>query len=203
METLIGNIWKIAKKSDVICVGTNIGWRKDGTNVMGAGLAKQVVKKFPAISKQYGALCQKFGEETPTVIYKAPDSISVFGFAMCPTKPLNNATPWLSWRNESALWLIEKSARELAEAIPQLESSDVPDMQIPYDGRILVTMLGCGNGGLQESIVEPKLHEILTSPRCFLVKLNAKLKALPSFNKDKIKKEVEQIFGKPKDPDAI
>ena len=54
MQTANGDIWNVEPKDAWIVVPTNVGWKRDGSNVMGAGLAKQARLKFKQLPYDYG-----------------------------------------------------------------------------------------------------------------------------------------------------
>jgi len=72
-----------------------------------------------------------------------------------PVKPLNEAQPWLSWRNKADLALIERSAWQLSEW--------------PGNTPIYIPMVGCGNGRQDVKVVLPLLERHLSSERFILV----------------------------------
>lgn len=153
MRETYGDIWRFHPQGWVV-IPTNIGWRtRDGSNVMGAGLARQASVRFPQLAMLYGGLCKHHGALTPSLAM--PDDRVV----MFPVKPLNRAAPHLSWQQGASLHLIRRSAQELAEIEPTL-AGDV----------IAVPWVGCGNGGLSTRDVYPILWDALRSDRFVLVK---------------------------------
>lgn len=144
-----GDIWAYVG-SHLLVIPTNIGWRKESfENVMGRGLALQAAKKYPKFPSWYGLQCRALGVATPVLVY--PDA-PLIAF---PTKPLNGGKPWMSWQSKSDLGLIERSARQLAA--------------FPTDHPIAVSMVGCGNGGLDMSQVRPILDRHLSDDRFTLI----------------------------------
>lgn len=170
MRDWSGDIWDYFKKAFIV-IPTNIGYKAPnkktgvpGPNVMGRGLAQQAAERVPELPAVYGAFCAKFGEETEVTFDLTT------GLVLFPTKPMGK-NPSMSWKNNSTIELVEKSARELAamtymtrelfakhEHAAQLKSNDV-----------YVPLVGCGNGGLLESEVVPLLKSILTDDRFILV----------------------------------
>lgn len=144
-----GSIWAYEKTHDLV-IPTNIGWRaRDQANVMGRGLALQAAKKYPDFQLWFGKECAVRQQETPVLRYPGGPLIAF------PVKPLNPAAPWLSWKSKADLNLIERSARQLAELKP---------------GRpIAVSMVGCGNGGLEMSEVRPILDRYLSRDEFTLI----------------------------------
>ncbi len=153
MRTVHGDIWDYYDPpKTAIVIPTNIGWKNNYENVMGAGLAKEASRRFKNLAYRYGRWCSEYGAEAPTVF--AED----LGVILFPTKPLNTRAPYLSWRNSSELPLIEKSLRELVELKPKHPALET----------IFVPLVGCGNGGLSESDVLPLMASQLAAD-CFLL----------------------------------
>lgn len=132
MNNYIGNIWDL-HSTHYIVIPTNIGWTKEGKNVMGAGLAKQAAQRFPELPKKYGNAC-KLGEDAAFCI-ALKERLVLF-----PVKPLNKQQPWLSWKNKADLDLIEQSCIKLKDFIGR-----------PF----AMPLVGCGNGGLSQDQVLP------------------------------------------------
>lgn len=142
-----GNIWDYLPCRYTIVIPTNIGWKKNGENVMGAGLAAQAKLKYPDfplwLGRQYEAGFR---------------SVQCFKGILCafPVKPLIEAKPFLSWQNSADPNLIEKSAQELSTTGWE---------------KVALPLVGCGNGGLKRDVVIPILEKYLTDDRFVLVEL--------------------------------
>jgi len=139
-RVLFGDIWDHRRTRDWVVIPTNIGWKQDRTAVMGRGLAKQAHRLCAPLPAWYGRLCAEHGAEIPTLAH--PD----WRFILFPTKPMNAKQPWMSWRGPSTLERIEQSCEELLTLIPQLRR-----------GRVLMPLVGCGNGGLAPEDILPHL----------------------------------------------
>jgi len=151
IKTEIGSIWAYEKTHDLV-IPVNIGWRmSDHSNVMGRGLALQAARKYPDFPFWFGRECEVWKEETPTLGYPEAHLIAF------PVKPLNAAAPWLSWKSKADLKLIERSAQQLAD--------------LKVNRPVAVSMVGCGNGGLEMSEVRPILDHYLSADRFTLVLL--------------------------------
>lgn len=158
MKVVGGDIWDYEGKALVV-VPTNIGWKKSGENVMGAGLAKQLVGRHPDLPLWYGEFCRANGADTPVVVHEG------YGLVMFPTKRLIPQTPWLSWQNKSSMELIERSARQLSE--------------LPGEQEIVLPLVGCGNGGLLAEAVLPLLEKYLSGDRFTVVDSYIRRCAIP------------------------
>lgn len=144
MKEVVSDIWAF-RKTHWICITTNAGWKVNGDNVMGAGLAKQASSRFPMLARRYGAFCRMNPGAAKLYPYKSYENWLI----MYPTKALNPDVPHLSWRSKSSIELIEKCAVELVEFA---KTSERP---------IAVPALGCRNGGLNVHDVLDVLYKYL------------------------------------------
>ena len=147
MNIIYGNVWKEAARAHgTVVVPTNIGYKFDAIAVMGAGVAKQAADMFPDLPKWYGGLCKQYLDKTP--VFQFNREIIVF-----PTKPLNHQSPQLSWKSNSSLDLIARSAAELRN----------------FTGQIFLPLVGCGLGEQPIDLVIPILDYFLVAKRFVLV----------------------------------
>lgn len=173
MEKLQGDIWEIASYDDYIVVPTNEGWRKsNGENIMGAGLAKQAAEHYPGLPKWYGGVIKETiqkDDKLPGVILFPEARLIMF-----PVKPYNAHSPHLSWQGPASLALISKSCDQLARrfgSLPLQALRRSAAVESDPDPRILVPLVGCGNGKLPREIVEPVLEHCLGKAPFVLVTL--------------------------------
>lgn len=150
-------------------VPTNLGWRKDGANVMGAGVAKQATERYPELAAKYGGICRAIEAGcSPTVAGKVSDEwkgglIARYqDLILLPVKPLNEEKPWLSWQQEARLDLVTESVRELA----------IWDDAGFLDRHTVLPMVGCGNGKLPPTKVLPILFHFLGERENFTLIIN-------------------------------
>jgi hypothetical protein len=141
MNILRANIWSYHPEHWIV-IPTNIGWKKNGENVMGRGLAQQAAAKFPGLASWYGQVCR---DDAPRTWVKMCIKHSLLMF---PVKPLG-ADPSMAWKQKAALDLIEHSARQLRNIIWN------------YAMKVVMPMVGCGNGGLRREEVLPILEKHL------------------------------------------
>lgn len=152
-----GDIWKNwapwTALSSVVVVPTNEGWDSNGDNVMGAGVAKDCVRRMAQhdvnIKSLYGRSCH-YGESFK---FYPEERLLMF-----PTIKLNPDNPSMSWANGSSYDLIEKNAiylNYIAERNPSVE--------------FYMPLVGCGCGGLDPNIVEPLLIKRISANNVFLV----------------------------------
>ena len=111
MKIIKDDIWKYRSREGVIVIPTNIGWKADKSNVMGAGLALQVKNKFPKIPELYGQECINHKEKLGVTFY--PN----YSFLMFPVKELNITSPHLSWQNNATLKRVEKSCKSFVDLL--------------------------------------------------------------------------------------
>jgi hypothetical protein len=130
MIELSGDIWDY----DVIVVPTNGVVRANGSLVMGAGVAKDAVLKFPGIDKEWGALVEYHGNNC----YMSQDR-RLISF---PTKH--------HWMDKSDPILIERSAFQL---VGIADRQNIKKLAMPR--------IGCGLGGLKWETVRTLLTKIL------------------------------------------
>jgi hypothetical protein len=158
------NIWSLWG-TGWLCVPTNVGWKQDGSNVMGRGIALQAVKRFPELPKTYGRMCMAGHHDC--VVYQCvsmpnnrftlsyqdpriPSTPDDFGLIMTPTKELKSETPHLSWKSSSSWERVDRTLKHLVGSVrPSLF------------GTFFVPLLGAGNGGLEQDEVLEYLTEEL------------------------------------------
>lgn len=154
------DIWdKIRLKYEIV-IPVNIGWKSDGTNVMGRGLAKAAAERFPSIAIFLGDLQKNLWTVhrppmgDPRWIMKYP-----FGpITFFPTKPLNEKQPWMSWSQPSDKKMILK----LLKAFP--EYADKHGLE-----KIAIPLLGAGNGGLDPFEMEKLIRSSIPDDRRFVL----------------------------------
>jgi hypothetical protein len=129
-----GNIWRV-HPTWPICITTNGDVRKDGRAVMGRGIAFQAAAKYPNLPYLLGDKICEFGNH---VFF-----FEIFNLFTFPVKS--------HWEEAADLNLIERSAAELRELVPDTWT------------RVYIPRPGCGvnTGGLQWADVAPVLAEVL------------------------------------------
>lgn len=154
IEGFLGDIWRFSPWCWIV-IPTNLGFRADGSNVMGAGLAKQAEKLYPGLAWSYGQSCREWAREGG--IHGIWTSTAFSRLALFPVKPLNIEKPHLSWKQNASLELIDQSAWKLSRMFGD-------------NHQVAVPLVGCGNGKLDEKDVLPILRKHLTSDRFILVR---------------------------------
>lgn len=113
-----------------IGITTNGVVKADGSLVMGAGVAREALDRFPGLDAELGRLVRSCGNEVFGVHVKGR---SLFSF---PTKD--------HWRDQSYPYLIALSARALARV-----AADLPN------DTFYLPRPGCGMGGMRWADVKP------------------------------------------------
>ena len=136
MNEIKGNIFQYIGKADAVCVTTNGVLKKDGSLVMGKGIALAFAKKYPRLPSILGGHVNRFGNRAFRV---KEDNIDIVSF---PTK--NN------WRDTSDISLIKKSAKEIVEMADKFNWN-----------KIILPRPGCSNGQLRWKDVKKEIEGIL------------------------------------------
>lgn len=133
MREAVADLWSYHQDGAWIGITTNGMTRRDGSAVMGAGLAKQAALRFPTLPKLLGEALRQQGNH----VMAWPE----FRLVTFPTKH--------DWQRPSELALIERSARELLQVI---RVQNLPTIVLPRPG--------CGLGQLEWDAVRPLLARL-------------------------------------------
>ena len=135
METIKANIWNFQGKGYII-IPTNGFVKRNGECVMGAGLAKQAKLRFPTLPLELGAKIALCGNHV--------FHWDLYGLITFPVKH--------SWIENADPYLIEQSAVELSQYYEEgyKLGADLPKIYMPQ--------VGCGNGKLNWSDIEPIIN---------------------------------------------
>lgn len=146
MRIVRGDLWEYHRRGAWAVIPTNTTVRANGTAVMGAGLAKQAVERFPELAQRYGqALVTRSEREREQPAYFFEERLILF-----PTKR--------DWKQPSCLKLVKCNLELLAHHVAGWESS------------LAVPLLGCGLGGLDwEREVRPLVERYLSGLRYAVV----------------------------------
>ena len=128
------NMWTDFPERFTRAVTTNGNVRRDGTNIMGAGTAKQAADRFPDLPAILGALITSFGNQC----FYLPG----FNLVTFPTKD----DVW----NHSSLSLI---ARSCVQLVALANEHSLTTVVLPRPG--------CGVGGLKWDEVNPVVASLL------------------------------------------
>jgi hypothetical protein len=160
MKIIDGNIWQLLGVNDAAVIPVNVGWRKNGTAIMGKGLAYQANFRFPNLALTWGSICKDRRTKTTVIYCKFHNKSGIpLTLVLFPTKPFNSSSPWLSWQNPSDENLVIKGLEELKNLGRMVK------------GNIYLPLLGCGEGGLDPTRIEILMGQYLPDDFYVLVKL--------------------------------
>ena len=134
MKIVTGDIWEYP--ADVVCIPTNGFIKRNGTAVMGRGVARQARQKFTGLEFTVGDHIKHFGNVVGYIDWFD------HWFLVFPTKH--------HWSEPSDLDLIEASARQLRD----LALADPTTI-------FVLPRPGCGNGGLDWEEVGVRIAGLL------------------------------------------
>lgn len=136
IEVLTGNLLRSAASAHVNTVNT--------VGVMGAGIARQFREAYPAMYRSYQEACRR-GDVRIGQMY-------LFDRGPTLTRPrwIINFPTKQHWRAPSQLAYLEQGLEDLVRHIRALA---LPSIALPA--------LGCQNGGLAWSVVEPLIQRAL------------------------------------------
>lgn len=144
----VANLWD--EPADAKCITTNGFLKKDGSLVMGRGVAQQACRRYPFFPvtagnyvKTYGNTLGVFTKQHLLKEYKPWEPHEYF-----ITFPVKH-----NWYEPADLALIEKSAHELMDMLNE------PGFK--WMTTVLLPLPGCGNGQLSWTDVRPVLAPIL------------------------------------------
>jgi len=144
MKELAGEAWETWEHYNsyedwLICITTNGTVKKNGDAVMGAGIANEAKKKYPAFPSLLGSKLKNYGND----VHYLGDNIITF-----PVKH--------NWYETADIDLIIKSCKQLMNALDNLT------VKRGYDVYAILPRPGCGNGKLDwETQVKPVISKIL------------------------------------------
>jgi hypothetical protein len=138
MLELTGNIWDL--DGDGLCITTNRIVKEDGRAVMGAGIAKQCLERYPGVDKVLAYHIQEWPNNLITTL--VIDFVRQQRIISFPTK--------YDWRDDSDLKLIVKSANQLMDYIKWNKL-----------GEVLLPRPGVGMGNLDWEVVKATIAPIL------------------------------------------
>jgi len=121
MQEVTGNIWEYHKLGRWVIITTNGAIRKDGTCVMGRGVAKQAADRIPTIPFRLGDALKTGG-----------NNVHAFEDLKIITLPVKH-----HWREQADLNVIERSLKQL------VAWADTPPRK---HGKFYLVRPGCANG---------------------------------------------------------
>jgi hypothetical protein len=132
MKEITGDLWDRHDAGSWIVVTTNGVIKRDGSCVMGRGIARQAKDRFPRLPFELGAKIEARGN----VVFSFPQ----YRIYTLPTKH--------DWRERADLDLIVSGCHQLVEIVTT-------------DQVVYLVRPGCGNGGLAWNIVQSAIAPVL------------------------------------------
>ena len=146
---------------DALVITTNGFVKKDGSCVMGRGIAKQIAIMFPQVPKILGENILRKGNKVhhltnnPTLIsFPVKSTFEIYNgnnVVAHMDKSFNLGDKVPGWACKARIEIIEKSLQEIVE----LANNN------PQWRRILIPRVGCGAGELDFQIVKPLMEKYL------------------------------------------
>ena len=140
------NLWDVKSKKHPLLLGitTNAIVKSNGRAIMGAGVAKEALIRYPGIDLKLGNWLSKYGNVPGRILDISSDYGKDSWLFSFPTKN--------DWRSRSSLELIEKSAMRLRSGWLKLGGRH----------QVVLPRPGCGLGGQKWSEVKPILEKHFT-----------------------------------------
>ena len=136
MREEIGDLWQRHATGYWVAITTNGIVRRDGACVMGRGVAREAANRLGGVAREIG-----------TALTARGNHVIVLHHHRLLTFPVKE-----HWRDRADLSLIQRSARELVEAV-------VLDRTIRSP--VYLVRPGCGNGGQRWEDVRPLIAPFL------------------------------------------
>ena len=146
MIEIRGNIWE--QECNWLCITTNGIIKKDGSAVMGRGIALQAKQRYPGIEKVLAEKIRSRGNVVSSLIKK--DGHWLISF---PTKH--------NWKDKSNIDLIKSSAEQLKQHFNNQKEKPI----------VLIPRPGCFNGRLEWDDVKKTIEPILTDEQFAIITL--------------------------------
>lgn len=154
MRLVIGDMWSALSSSHIFAVTTNGQLKKDGSLIMGAGIAGQVAERYPDVPKLAGKHIV-WSCDNPSVVddyfVEIHEQKYRYGFLQLPNTSVALFQTKLDVYADAKISLIERSVEGLMKAIKKFSQKNnaypVVNLNFP----------GIGLGGLSEHQVMPCL----------------------------------------------
>lgn len=142
MKEIFGDAWELSKHFDILCITTNGMVKKDGSCVMGRGIAYEAKNRVKGIEFILGQKITESGNHVHALdwINDNYNSTLILSF---PVKH--------NWYEKADIELIKRSCVELVERMNSITS----------ELNVLLPRPGCGNGGLNWEDVKAEIEPLL------------------------------------------
>ncbi len=143
MKLAKGNMWTAYREADLFCITTNSFVKKDGSAVMGAGIAKQAKERLPGIDLAIGQrILQECGQTRG----------GVYGLLVSDHWPKARLAAFqvkTNWNDKASLALIRRSTEAL-----------IAWCDIHPKAKVQLNFPGIGNGKLKRDDVLPIIEAL-------------------------------------------
>lgn len=160
MREAKGNI--LTTECDALCITTNGFVKKDGSCVMGRGIAKQIKAVIPAISKDLGSLILKKGHIVQVIYEETDNRPAILSF---PVKPRSKTCEGNDYVSHMSFQIGQTIPGWACKAIPDIIVESARELVYLVDSKgyetVLLPRAGCGAGELSWSDIKPLLSDIL------------------------------------------
>lgn len=146
MKEIVGDFWEHAPRFQALCCTCNSTIKRDGSLVMGKGIALEFAKKFPTLSKEWGRRVADWEEPVFTTV--RAKQVKVAGELEVRLQYLVYFRTKDHWTQPSNWAILGESFDRLRDLIVLLDLSSV-----------LLPRPGCSNGGLLWSSVKEWIEE--------------------------------------------
>lgn len=147
-----GDMWDAFNKTGWFLITTNPITRKDGSAVMGRGIAKQAAERFPTLQLDFGRKLSMYKTAAPEIPVPNVSTIGWYG---------DNSTPvgWFMvkdhWAADAKLDIIRASVSRLLGAFDAIAWGELDPVT-----RVDLNFPGIGNGKLSREEVLPLLEPL-------------------------------------------
>lgn len=153
------------QECNAIVIPTNRQVRKDGTAVMGAGVAKEAAERWPWLPAKYG---KELKWSKPYYAYSELGCVIAFKREDDDSKYIITFNTKDHWKDDALPLMIKRGCRSLDRLSFQLFPG--PGWPMLDKVRICLPRLGCGLGGLDwDETVKPILEKWLKADRFVVV----------------------------------
>lgn len=132
-----GDMWNVYSRADTFCITTNSFVRRDGSLVMGAGIARQARDRFDGLAQDFGTRIKDFCGHLGT-----------YGILPAPNHRIHAFQVKHHWKDSADTELIKTAAKMLDRF---------------GEGETHLNFPGIGNGGLDAEDVKPILETNLNN----------------------------------------
>jgi hypothetical protein len=140
MREVTGDLWTYADQGAWVAITTNGTVRRDGSLVMGRGVALQAARRYPALPRELGRVVARSGNYVWLMV-----EYRLFSY------PVKKA-----FYDGAEFKLIKQSAEQLVSIVEAVNKGGLHQIDSVY-----MVRPGCGNGGLHWADVEPVVRPIL------------------------------------------